>query len=166
MLKHVMITLDGSDLALEALPYAKAIVQPNGKLTFLSVVDVPDFPLYDFYPAPIAITDKDYSGVVEDMLVKTEAYLDKLAEPYRNQGYTIDRIVKVGEPARVIIEEARDLGVDAIVMSTHGRTGFSRWLFGSITQKVLSAMPCPVFVVPGFKTVPTEESARKVTEQA
>ncbi len=157
MLNHILVPLDGSDLALEALPYAKAILQAGGKLTLLSVVDVPDFPMYDFYPAPMAVTDKDYTSVVEDMMAKTHEYLDKLAEPYRNQGYTVLVVVKVGEPAQAIVEEASAAQADAIVMSTHGRTGFSRWLFGSVTQKVLNAMPCPIFVIPGFKHVSAEE---------
>ena len=56
--------------------------------------------------------------------------------------------VHVGEPANVIVETAERLKVDAIVMSTHGRSGLSRWLFGSVTNKVLSANVCPVYVIP------------------
>ena len=52
-------------------------------------------------------------------------------------------------------------------MSTHGRSGFSKWLFGSVTQKVLSAMPCPVIVIPGYDELvaPTEEKADAVESQ-
>jgi nucleotide-binding universal stress UspA family protein len=55
----------------------------------------------------------------------------------------------VGKTSSVIAERAKVLHVDAIAMSTHGRSGLSRWVFGSVTQRVLGLMPCPVLVVPG-----------------
>ena len=61
-------------------------------------------------------------------------------------------MVEAGDPATVIVETAQKLHVDAIVMSTHGRSGLSRWLFGSVTQKVLAASCCPVFVIPAKVT--------------
>ena len=57
--------------------------------------------------------------------------------------------VCVGNVTSVIVERAHALHVDAIVMSTHGRSGLNRWMFGSVTQRVLALMPCPVLVVPG-----------------
>ena len=60
----------------------------------------------------------------------------------------------IGDPATVISEAAERLAVDAIVMSTHGRSGIGRFLFGSVTYKILETRICPVFVVPNKENRP------------
>ena len=79
------------------------------------------------------------------------------------KGYEVECVVETGDPAKVITDIADKNKANAIVMTTHGRTGFSRWLFGSVTQKVISAMPCPVMVVPGKQL---EESPKPVMKKA
>lgn len=54
-----------------------------------------------------------------------------------------------GDPAPAIVEYARGHGIDLIVMGTHGRTGVSRALLGSVTERVVRTAPCPVLAVPG-----------------
>lgn len=163
LLQHIMVTLDGSQLAEEALSYARGIVAPEGRITLLSVVDVPEFPMYSFYPTPVVTHEGEYSSVLQELLEQSKLYLNKIADDLKAAGLQAEVRVEVGEPAGVIVEQARELAVDAIVMSTHGRSGFSRWLFGSITQKVLSVMPCPVFVVPGLRDVAKTESGTSTT---
>jgi nucleotide-binding universal stress UspA family protein len=92
-----------------------------------------------------------YEGLARQMRVQAESYLRQVAERLRGTGARIDILVQVGKAADVIVENAADLNVDAIVMATHGRSGISRWLLGSVTQKVLSAAPCPVYVIPSRK---------------
>lgn len=161
MLQHVLVTLDGSRLSEEAVEYAQNILAPGAKISLLTAVDVPEFPMYDFYPAPFSYQDKNYNSMIEEMSIKAREYLEKTALPLREAGYVVNVLVKVGEPAKTILESAEELHVDAIVISTHGRSGFSRWLFGSVTQKVLSAMYCPVFVVPGGREEAKTQSADK-----
>ncbi|MBZ0276472.1 MAG: universal stress protein [Anaerolineae bacterium] len=145
MLNHVIVPLDGSELAEEAITHAKNIVAPQGKITLLSAVDIPEVPIYGYYP-PAAIPD--YESAEENLLPRAQSYLDELGKHVKEDGFTVGTEAHVGEPAQVIIEAAERLKVDAIVMSTHGRSGLSRWLFGSVTSKVLSAKPCPVYVIP------------------
>ena len=164
MLSQVLVTLDGSELAERALPYAKQVVAPSGEIILLSVVDIPDFPIYTTYPMSVAVPEPDYGEVISDLLINSKAYLDRLANQLRLSGFRVKTIVKSGEPATCIIEEANERKVDAIVISTHGRSGLSKWLFGSVTQKVLGAMPCPVIVVPGIgeKSVKNDEQVDTV----
>jgi nucleotide-binding universal stress UspA family protein len=102
----------------------------------------------------------DYTEFLANTEKSVGSYLKRIAE---NLTATSQLEVRyeffTGEPASIIVDRAKALNVDAIVMSTHGRSGFSRWLFGSVTQKVLNAMPCPVLVVPGAKKVSTQERA-------
>ncbi len=151
MLSQVLVSLDGSELAERALPYAKQIVASTGEIVLLSVVDVPDFPVYSVYPMAVATPEADYGTVVTDLLASSKEYLEGVANQLRLGGLRVKTVVKSGDPATCIIEEAQERHVDMIVISTHGRSGFSKWLLGSVTQKVLSTMPCPVTVIPGFE---------------
>jgi len=150
MLSQVLVTLDGSQLAERALPYAKQIVAPTGEIVLLSVVDIPDFPIYTVYPMATINPEPDYSTVVSDLLASSKEYLEGIANNIRLSGIRVKTIVKSGDPATCIIEEAQERNIDMIVICTHGRSGISKWLFGSVTQKVMSAMPCPVVVIPGM----------------
>ncbi len=145
MLKHVLVPLDGSKLAEEAIPHALNIIGAEGKITLVSAVEVPDVPIYGYYPPA---TVPDYETAKSDLLPYARHYLEGIAENLTKQQIDVAIEARVGEPADVISETAEKYQVDAIVMSTHGRSGLSRWLFGSVTNKVLSAKPCPVYVVP------------------
>jgi nucleotide-binding universal stress UspA family protein len=59
----------------------------------------------------------------------------------------VDRIIREGPTTAVILQAAADYGADVIVMGTHGRTGFRRFILGSVTEEVLRKAPCPVLTV-------------------
>jgi len=147
MLFHVLVPLDSSELAENALGYARLLVEPTGKLTLLNVLIVPQYPIYDFYPGPGSVV-QDFEQLLKDMVPKAKDYLEQIASNLRTETLQVDTKIMIGDPAEAIVEASGELGVDAIAMSTHGRSGLSRWLFGSVTQKVLTASCCPVFVVP------------------
>lgn len=147
MLKHILVPLDGSALAEKALDYAVQIVAPKRRITLLSVIEVPDV-VNTFHPLPTNLM------MVEENLASAREYLERVAKELRkDHELRVNIEAKVGKPAQVIADIAESEFVDAIVMSTHGRTGVERFIFGSITQKVLSTMPCPVFVVPGKEAI-------------
>ncbi|MFP4322876.1 MAG: universal stress protein [Anaerolineales bacterium] len=148
MFKLVVLPLDESEISEAALPYAVSITDPHGKLVLVSAVERLGHHSTNagLYHVPI-----DYGNIHENMLEHANAYLDtKLREARQHVPASIKRVIS-GEPASGIIQVAEEEKAEAIVMSTHGRSGISRWVFGSITQKVLSAAPCPVLVVPPAK---------------
>lgn len=165
MLAHVLVPLDGSNLAEKAVDYARQIVEKGGKITLLSILDIPEYPIYGYYPTPIILDETDFQTAINDLKPKIQEYLEQVAALLAHDDIKTVIEIIVGEPASTIIEKAQALEVEAIVMSTHGRSGFSRWLFGSVTNKVLSAAPCPVFVIPGNKQAAEETapSAEAVT---
>ena len=75
-------------------------------------------------------------------------YLSRIAAQFENLELKVNKQIAEGNPAERIIETARKLNIDAIAMSTHGRTGFSRLMMGSVAQKVIAEVNCPVFLVP------------------
>jgi nucleotide-binding universal stress UspA family protein len=165
MLSLVLVTLDGSDLAEKALDYATQIVAPEGHIVLLSVVDVPDYPIYSAYPLTVTYNTPDYVEIVEEMMSAAQEYIEKIADGVRSQGFKVKTIVKAGNPVNTILEQIQEEKVDAIVISTHGRSGLSRWLFGSVTQKILQAMPCPVIVVPGKEKSASDKVEEKAVAQ-
>ncbi len=149
MLKHVLVPLDGSRLAQSALDYALKLLGEHGKITLVTVLQQPDVPIYDFYPVTVTPQVKDYEVSFGETISRAQDYLKRLAADIQDKyPYEIDTEVEAGDAATVIVESAEKLHVDAVVMSTHGRSGLSRWLFGSVTQKVLAASACPVLVIP------------------
>jgi nucleotide-binding universal stress UspA family protein len=155
MLKHLLIPLDGSQLSESALDHALKIAAPKAALTLLMVVDPPDPTRYNVFGGqpgtpqpPIPNPTIDFQVLADDMARQSRNYLERLAERLRLQGYAVSVKVELGSPADLILQVAAATGSDAIVMCTHGRSGLSRWLMGSVTQKVLGNSPCPVYVIP------------------
>jgi len=145
MLGHILIPLDGSLLAQDAIEPAKQILKAQGKFTLVSIVEIPVN--WEFGIAPEVILEQSKNSTAR-LFSQAKVYLEKLAMNLRAEDFLVDTVVQYGEAATVIVETAADRKVDAIAMSTHGRSGISRWLFGSVTNKVLGAAPCPVFVIP------------------
>lgn len=151
MFKHLLVPLDGSELSEKALSTARQVLGSEGTLTLLNVVDLPDINFVLLYDMPPVIAAHDNTEELLPAAKKNaQAYLDHIAERmHLPPSIIFTKEVCVGNSASVIVERAQALHVDAIVMSTHGRSGLSRWMYGSVTQRVLALMPCPVLVVPG-----------------
>lgn len=150
MLKRILVPLDSSKLAETALPYAQQIIEEGGQISLLMVVERIDI----FAPnenAPLLVPEvRNLAAEKEDVIQKhAQDYLTRIATEIPGTNLKVETTVQFGKPADEIVDFAENILTDIIVMSTHGRTGLSRWLLGSVTQKVLSASPCPVYIVPG-----------------
>ena len=75
------------------------------------------------------------------------AYLEKVREPLKERGLKTSSVLVLGPAPDVIIDYAEENSIDLIAMSTHGRSGIGRWVFGSVTDKVLHAGDTPLLVV-------------------
>ena len=137
MIRHLLVPLDGSALAERALPYAMHLASVLGaRLTLLqceallATGKIPDFDVKAFARSlreGEAVGALFAPGRIEIEAVAHEVYLDKVAEG--------------------ICDVARDRDVDLIVMSTHGRGGLGRVLYGSVAEHVLRHAPAPVLLV-------------------
>lgn len=156
MFRHVLVPLDGSPLAEGALGFACDMLPSNGKLTLLSILHMPDV-LAPGYSLPFgagvggavleAPTDRD--GMEDYVTRAAVRYMARVTQELAGRTpHTLESVIMTGQPADVIVLEAERRGVDAIVMSTHGRSGLKRLFFGSVTGQVLQNAPCPVLVVP------------------
>lgn len=155
MLEHILVPLDGSPLAEQALPYALKVLSPNGRMTIVCAVDLPDVLPHSFYPivstslGAVNVDPASEAYNAQEMLKLARAYIEQVLAPLRKKtNVEFDIVIDVTEPAELIVRTAKERQAEAIIICTHGRSGISRWLFGSVTTKVLNAAPCPVFVIP------------------
>lgn len=145
MFKHILVPLDGSRLAEAALSTALEIAARfEGEITLLRVT-LP----------PLIIQSVD-GRAYADLLVtlrqqartEAESYLKGLKGSLRQQGYIVHAQVMEDEsPATAILDVTEAQALDAIVMSTHGRGGLVRWVYGSVADKVLRHADVPVLLV-------------------
>jgi nucleotide-binding universal stress UspA family protein len=144
MFTKILIPLDGSELAENALEPAISIAERSGGEILLLSAAVHDLALARSRPGL-------GMEIVDDLTTQSrerlETYLSSVQKAHKDRPVAIERKVEEGDAAGVIVDTAAASEVDLIVMSTHGRSGISRWLMGSVTERVLRNAPCPVLAV-------------------
>jgi nucleotide-binding universal stress UspA family protein len=155
----ILVPLDGSPLAELALREALVLAQlPESKVFLLHVV------------APIedVITDGEVIAVDqqwENKRIYALKYLQGICSRPEWKNVKTQTAVEMGIPVEVILDFARKHKIDWIVMSTHGRTGINRWVYGSVATKVLEAADRTVVLVrartPGVSQSPERKESRK-----
>lgn len=142
---RVLIPLDGSGLAEEALRAAERLAEPlDASLDLLRVVEPPAYPLYGEAYAYIPYDE-------EAELSAARMYLQQHVERLQSAGRSASMRVLVGHPAALVAEAARSSGADCIVMATHGRSGLARLMLGSVATGTIQRATLPILLVrPGM----------------
>lgn len=137
---RILVPLDGSELAEEALPAALAFVQRAGKTGKLILVRVTHME-YLVYSrgGPFEVP----SGIHQEV----DAYLARLEAQMKSEGVGVEVVRAEGDPAIAIVDIAHDHYADLIIMVTHAREGMSRLVHGSIADRVLQAASAPVLLL-------------------
>jgi nucleotide-binding universal stress UspA family protein len=139
MYKRALIPLDGSPVAESIVPFILEIAGPLDMQVALVRVIVPS--------PPLAVEGAVVFDDVEKLRADAEAYLAGVAAELRTKGVRVTTTVRQGEPVEQILAAAQDAEADLIAMTTHGRSGLSRLLFGSIAAAVLARAEIPVFMM-------------------
>jgi nucleotide-binding universal stress UspA family protein len=141
MYKKILVPLDGSELAKKALDHAEKLAEAFDAEIILFQV-VPFMTMYGSpeLAMPLIVDDKQKEAA--------EMYLTNLAEEMKIRGHKVTAMVKIGQQVAVeIIEFAKKSGVDLIVMCTHGRSGITLWVLGSVAHKVLTRAETPILLI-------------------
>jgi len=137
-LKNILVPIDFSRISRKALDYAIPLARQFGaKITLLHVFE----PLP--YPSDLVYTPSGATFPIEAMKQDLEALAQSCIEPE----YLHKVLVDVGTTFEVIIDVARTLKIDLIVLTTHGYTGLKHVFMGSTAERVVRHAPCPVFVI-------------------
>jgi nucleotide-binding universal stress UspA family protein len=146
LIKKILVPLDGSKVAEQIVPHAEELARGMGAElilfhayeTFLGVISG---------EAMVTMPAEEIKEVNKNREEDAKAYLKTIAGTLREMGLTLSEVVASGDPADGILSYAESDAVDIISMSTHGLSGIKRWVFGSVTDKVLHAGDMPVLVV-------------------
>jgi len=132
----ILVPLDGSPTAEAAVPIALRLAHAeNAGVVLLTVTAV--HPMPDPVPAEVDLVP----------IRTAEAYLDSVKHRLAGDYPNVSTAVWRGTPAAAIVRVAQEYKVDEIVMTTHGRTGAERDMFGSVADAVLRAAPIPILVL-------------------
>ena len=145
MYRHILVPLDGSPLAEEALPHAEALARVfNSRITLVSCVE-PYVISLPMVPTPVPAYDIEMDL---DSLTRDRAeYLNTIREDLVKKGLSVDIEALRGRAADEILRFADAKSVDLIVMTTHGRSGIGRFIYGSAAERVLHAAKTPVLLI-------------------
>jgi nucleotide-binding universal stress UspA family protein len=154
MYKRVLVPLDGSELGESIVPFMLQIAGPLDMAVVLVQVLEP--------APPMAVEGTRYfvAGDLAELRRDAEKYLAAIAAGLRARGVDVSWEVRVGRPDAEILAAARSSRADLIAMSTHGRSGIGRLLFGSVAEQVLRRAEVPVFLIREHGAVPAAVSAR------
>jgi nucleotide-binding universal stress UspA family protein len=143
-LKSIIVPLDGSELAESVLPYVEALAKNlDLEVTLVAVYSVP----YGVSGASEGFHGTTWTKAFVGGL-RAKVYLEKKAVEFKSKGLDkVSFIAKEGLPADEIISTARRTPDNLIAMCTHGRTGVTRWIMGSVTETVVRHSDNPVLVV-------------------
>ena len=139
-IRSILVAFDFSDTSRSALAYGRNLARAfGGHLHVLHVADVISTSAAQFFPeGPGDPEDKAARIALNQLrsLLGTEGLADARPE-----------VRVASDPAHEVVEYAKDVRADLIVLGTHGRTGVSRFLMGSVAEHVVRTAPCPVLVV-------------------
>jgi universal stress protein A len=141
-IRQILAPTDFSEFSKQAICDAFELAQTFGaKLLIIHVVELPAYPVEGFVPPSIGTT------LLEDLERQASLELAQVHPETPDAKVEVMRQVVVGTPYRKIVEVAEAEHVDLIVMATHGRTGLSHLVMGSVAERVVRMAPCPVLTM-------------------
>ncbi len=156
MYRRALVPLDGSPVAETIIPFIVEIAGPlDMEVVLLEVVQP---------TTPVVIEGSRYVEIEDPEARRrsAEEYLAPFAVALRNRGVRVSTQVRRGMPQEEILAAAKETHADLIAMSTHGRSGLGRLLFGSVAEGVLRHADVPVFLMRATEA----QVSRRLTEGA
>jgi nucleotide-binding universal stress UspA family protein len=141
MYRKILVPLDGSSFSECSIDHVKAVATGCNvpEVVLLSVIEPLHQPIY-------GVDDEWLREMRAQASAAAKKNLESLADSLKKDGVAASSDIVEGDAASKILDYAENNGVDLIVMSTHGRSGPSRWAFGSVTDKVLKTSTIPILV--------------------
>lgn len=144
-ISRILVPLDGSEMSETVLPYVESLAKALSlDITLVRTVSFDGFYSVHaggyYYPGSV-----DIEAQVE---ADAQDYLTGVGEGLREKGFKVEWKLLRGDAARMMLELARETPQSLIALTTHGRSGFTRWVLGSVAEKLVRASGDPVLVVP------------------
>ena len=147
-IQTMLVASDFSDASAPATAYAFSLARAlNARLYVIHVVPEEDVRLITAISAHLQ-SEVTPAALVETLYAEADKRLATLVEDARATDLVQERLMVTGEPAAAIMSWAAAKQVQLIIIGTHGRRGVTRFLMGSVAERVLREAPCAVLVVP------------------
>jgi nucleotide-binding universal stress UspA family protein len=145
MYKKILVPLDGSAFSETSLEHAKTIAGGNNatEMILLRVVE----PISSFDASALAQSGYLMGDVQKRKKADAADYLAKVAAMLDKENIKTQQVIAEGRAAEAVLDYVEKNQVDLIIMSSHGRTGISRWAFGSVADRILHQSKVPVLLV-------------------
>jgi universal stress protein A len=141
-IRRILAPTDFSELSKQGLQSALELADAFGaKLLLLYVVEPPPYPVEGIVPSHLGAT------MLDDLERQATTDLAQMLSETQASNMDVARRVVVGIPYRKIVDVAEEEKIDLIVMTTHGRTGLSHLVMGSVAEKIVRTAPCPVLTI-------------------
>lgn len=144
MYRKILVPLDGSENSECILEHVITVATGCHVSDVVLLRVIEPFPTYYMN---YRISEEFIRQSQDAAKANAKEYLAKVADNMKKAGMSASTVVLEGKAADAILDYAVKNGVDLIIMSTHGRTGISRWALGSVTDKVIRTSSAPVMVV-------------------
>ena len=153
MFTNILVALDGSELAEQALPVAKDVARSsNATIHLIQVVSrQPELEAArggDTSIQAAELTRDLAHQLVEARLSRGKEYLEGTAGQLKSEGFEAETAIREGAAVENIVDYSKEHGIDLVVMSSHGYGGIKRLLLGSVTDRVIRSCEVPVLVMP------------------
>ena len=145
MYQKILVPLDGSELAECVLPHVEAFISQCQfqNIVFVRVLET----ITPAVAGEYAINVEDLQNREENRKSSAETYLKEIMERLKPSETRLEKEVLIGRPADKLADYAATNNVDLILMATHGRSGVSRWVRGSVADRILRSASVPVLMV-------------------
>jgi len=148
--RTILVPLDGSELAELVLPHVEALARQRGPelvdVVLLKVCEYPVIPLDYAEGVPVG-WEKQMEHEMARCREVAQDYLAAVERRLREVGVTVRSEVLEGRPAEEVVDYASQHPFNLIAMVTHGRSGISRWAYGSVTEKLVAAVTSPLLLI-------------------
>jgi nucleotide-binding universal stress UspA family protein len=149
MYDKLMVPLDGSDLAECVMPHVEAIIAgfKISEVALVRVVNPVRLPGSVPAQGEYGFTEKDRQRMNENRKIAAEKYLTDLSAGLDCPGTEFQSVVLEGNPVSMLSDYASSNAVDLMVMASHGRSGISRWVMGSVAERIVRTACVPVMMI-------------------
>ena len=151
MYKHIMVPLDGSEVAECVIPQLEMVAkscQPEPKVTLVRVVTpLKLYSGFEYGGMVEYISPEQIQRLEDDNAKNAKDYLVKQVNRLKIDGIVAEAQVTFGMASQTLTKYAEDNGVDLIIIATHGRSGINEWFWGSVAERVLKTSRVPVLMV-------------------
>lgn len=147
MFKTILVPQDGSDLAARILPHVEQLVKLSGSRVVLLEV-VPSAAAFASMAATPNAAVVDFTATADRIRGEAETHLRGVAQDLAKRGLRVEHMVREGDAGETITHTASEVDADLIAMTTHGRGGLERAVFGSVADSVVRTTSHPVYLLP------------------